>query len=865
MQKIDISYNPYKMETEFKVNGTDVCKSDDYIQFKEFIETDTPLQTWVEPIPYKNWQGVVNELASDDCFDKLAINFTGRKIDFEDLKRACDSENEKRACKLEIEYNLVSELNDAKLAQNIEVVMQTLLSGKFAKLVEECGKESQIAQDYASLAEDYESAKNKEFKIVFAGLYSSGKSTILNSLAHRNILPTSDETCTSKTCRLKHNKKLNGKISLECFNIEGEPIPNTKWVFDTDEECLEKFWEITPLGAKKSNPENVETIEIGLDLSHLYPSKEMEKEFNLVIVDTPGCNSSKTKGVEKGIKQDIRIALDAITNGDKEMVVICADAQDYEDESLGEFLKAINESAEDEDDRGDFNDRFLFVLNKCDTLKYSEKESVIAKKENFAKYLMDTKRWGITEKEDSPKFIPKIFMVCAYIRFAVQSGVANFTDEELEADINKQNLQDEYDDFWKKVIRRKNKNYYLASVCDIPEYRKQELQQAFEDELDNDHEDAAISIQSGMECIETAIRDYIARYAYPFKVRDLMNTFDSLLEAVNSLNDFEDIKLKKRLEEMGKGISVREEVEKEKEAQEEKERKLKLLEEKVNKQKAKIQSIVFDEKRMQKIREDMEVSIESKSDVERIRNINNKFSKTEINQLVESIDKIFSTAYAVATEKFDTLTDEYKRQLETICVELRTISYELANGEDYDFSGYNFADSLGVKKIHKMDVKSLRAQVESTKKTVKEGKYIEVRNPVKDEQYRWWQFGKKIKRAFASETISKYIEEEKDVYNAEPLQKYLDKTLAEFRELCVATAENYSTDINRMKQQAVKMADDIPKDIKAISERITEFGKKINECGDNLAELEKQMKIIEQKKEFLQELINAISIGGQYV
>lgn len=864
MQKIDISYNPYKMETIFIVNGTNVCDSDDYIQFKEFIETDTPLQTWAEPIPYKNWQGVVNELASDDCFDKLVINFIGRKIDFEDLKRACDSENEKRTCKLEIEYNLVSELNDAKLAQNIEVVMQTLLSEKFAKLVEECGKESQIAQDYANLAEDYESAKNKEFKIVFAGLYSSGKSTILNSLAHRNILPTSDETCTSKTCRLKHDKSLKGKISLECFDVEGITVVDKK-IFDTDQECLEKFWEITPLGAKKSNPESVETVEIGLDLSHLYPSKEMEKEFNLVIVDTPGCNSSKTKGVEKGIKQDIRIALDAITNGEKEMVVICADAQDYEDESLGEFLKAINESAEDEDDRGDFNDRFLFVLNKCDTLKYSEKESVIAKKENFAKYLMDTKRWGITEKEDSPKFIPKIFMVCAYIRFAVQSGVANFTDEELDADINKQNLQDEYDDFWKKVIRRKNKNYYLATVCDIPEYRKQELQQAFEEELDNDHEDVAISIQSGMECIETAIRDYIARYAYPFKVRDLMNTFDALLEAVNSLNEFEDKKLKKRLEEMGKGISEREEVERKREDQEEKERKLNLLNEKVNKQKTKISGIYFDEKKMQKIREDMEVAIESKSDVERIRNINNKFSKNEINQLVESIDKIFSESYSVATGKFEALTGEYKCQLETICTELRAISNELANGNDYDLSGYNFADSLGVKKIHKMDVKSLRAQVESTKKTVKEGRYIEVRNPVKDEQYKWWQFGKKIKRAFASETISKYIEEEKDVYNAEPLQKYLDKTLSEFRELCVATAKNYSTDINKMKQQAVKMADDIPKDIKAISDRITEFDKIINNCGNNIAALEEQMQIIKQKKEFLQELINAISIGGQYV
>ena len=164
-----------------------------------------------------------------------------------------------------------------------------------------------------------------------------------------------------------------------------------------------------------------------------------------------------------------------------------------------------------------------------------------------------------------------------------------------------------------------------------------------------------------------------------------------------------------------------------------------------------------------------------------------------------------------------------------------------------------------------MDVKSLREQVDSTKKTVKEGRYISVRNPIKDEQYKWWQFGKKIKRAFASETISKYIEEEKDVYNAEPLQKYLENTLGEFAELCFDTAKNYSNDINIMKQQALQMATDIPKDIESTSERITQFINRINACGDNIAALEEQMKAIKEKKGFLEGLINVIRIGGQYV
>lgn len=461
MQKIRISYNPYKMKTVVLVNGTNVCETDDYIQFREFIETDTPLQTWAEPIPYKNWKGIINELATEECYDEIEILFDGRKIDYEDLVRACDAANSKRKIKLNITYKLEQEYSDAKLAQNIDTVMQTLLSEKFSALVDECGENSQIAKDYKNLPTEYERAKNKEFKIVFAGLYSSGKSTILNALIHRNILPTSDETCTSKTCRLKHDRRLKKKITLECFDAQGKVVVQ-KEIFDSDKSCLDRFWEITPLGAKKSNPETVDTIEICLDLSHLYPTKEMEKEFNLVIVDTPGCNSSKTKGAESDIKQDIKIALDAINNGEKEMVVICADSQDYEDESLGVFLKAINDTTQDEHDRGDFNDRFLFVLNKCDVLKYnSAQESVAVKKENFARYLMDTKRWGIEERKDSPQFIPKIFMVCAYIKFAVQMGVAHFTQEERKTDKLKKNLFQEYRKFAENVWDYGDENYFF--------------------------------------------------------------------------------------------------------------------------------------------------------------------------------------------------------------------------------------------------------------------------------------------------------------------------------------------------------------------------------------------------------------------
>lgn len=403
---------------------------------------------------------------------------------------------------------------------------------------------------------------------------------------------------------------------------------------------------------------------------------------------------------------------------------------------------------------------------------------------------------------------------------------------------------------------------FLSNVCDVTEYLKNDYQRKFAKNIEEGDEASAVAIQSGMDCIEDAIRDYIARYAYPFKVRDLMGTFDMLLQVVSNMTEFEDAKLKKKIEDMGKGISEREEVEKEKEEQENIKEKLALLETKVDEQKQKINAIYFDEKKFSKIREDMEVAIESKNDVERVREINNRFSEEEIQELVVSIDEIFSSAWDDAIGRFEILTGEYKKQLEEICQGLEAISEELQNGEDYSFNGYSFANSLGVEKIKRLDVDSLRKQVETTKETITEGKYIKARNPIKDEEYNWWQFGKKLKRLLASDTIDKYIEEKKDIYNAEPLQKYLDDTLADFRELCKETARNYSDDIQRMKKQALKMASDIPEDIEATAKRIATFIEKINKYGSDINALEKEMEGIKEKKEFLQSLIDAIKVGG---
>ena len=99
----------------------------------------------------------------------------------------------------------------------LKEVVQELKADRFRKLVEE-RKTTALKQKYENLEKNYKTAKESEFYIVFAGVYSSGKSTLLNTLIRHDVLPTSSVTCTSKNCRIKHNRTLGSKVSLTGYD-----------------------------------------------------------------------------------------------------------------------------------------------------------------------------------------------------------------------------------------------------------------------------------------------------------------------------------------------------------------------------------------------------------------------------------------------------------------------------------------------------------------------------------------------------------------------------------------------------------------------------------------------------------------------
>lgn len=125
------------------------------------------------------------------------------------------------------------------------------------------------------------------------------------------------------------------------------------------------------------------------NLSHLYPDSVSADKFRIVLIDTPGMDSAQSS--YNGENAHRKIALEAIGMETKPMMILCVDAQKVEDVSIGGFMKEIARQVQK--DNGGFNDRFLFLMNKCDASKYNCPDTLQEKIDAFSKYLTNASQW----------------------------------------------------------------------------------------------------------------------------------------------------------------------------------------------------------------------------------------------------------------------------------------------------------------------------------------------------------------------------------------------------------------------------------------------------------------------------------------
>lgn len=866
MKTIEISYNPYKMVMKMLINQVDVCRNQSYEKFKDFIENEIPLQTWIEPIEYRDWAGFVNEISDPETNDEVKVIFSGRKIDFDDLKRAIADQNEDRSEETRVRYTFEHKTirDDKILAQNIEEVVSELKSPRFRELIQQRTTE-ELSKKYNELDENYQTAKENLFYIVLAGAYSSGKSTLLNALIRHDVLPTSSRTCTSKNCRIRHDSSLGEKVSLAGYD-ENDKIVIEKRIFEKDSDCAHAFLEICPIHDKNTvdaYPE-VAMMELGVDLSHLYPDSVSEDTFTIVLIDTPGMDSSQSS--QDGINRHAEIALQAMSMESKPMIILCVDANYYDDKSIGEFMREIINQAKEE---SGFNDRYLFLMNKSDGIKYKNNETAESAKTAFAEYLTDSSKWDIENDEgelrqlaeEAARFVPRIFMTTGLIAFAIQCRADTFTDEELE-DSYKEDLYNELEDFKEKICgRRKRENYYLSRYCDIPNYRKDEIEEEFRAALAEGSDTRAAELQCGLVSVESAIKDYIARYAYPIKVRGLLDTFEDILEDVNNFNDGILADLKQMEKDLGERNRDREEARETRKSAEEKIGVLEKTKEKIESQMEILDGIKFDSNALRSAVSDFRADIEADKYVTFIRGeekiMTGQRSRAEveyeINERTDSIKNLFERTLCKINKQLEEIKAVHDSQICAVFGFLKSSVEELESSGVFQQGEYKFTDSVMWKmNFANIDVDRFASDMKKRimdKETITE----KVSNAKKREWGSSWNPFKKFGSLFM-EDYKIQVREKDGSYETTELCSRIDKYYEYLKSESNSMEQTFIQILEGSKRQVKEMIERLLKELQKFLSDIQTQEQRIEELGKSINELKQAIKENEETRRWLKDL-----------
>lgn len=181
------------------------------------------------------------------------------------------------------------------------------------------------------------------FNLVILGQFKRGKTTLINSLIGKEILPSSVVPLTSVVTILKHSDEINCNIYMQ----------------DGSNKIV-RLEELTDYITEKGNPKNIKNVRCA---RIQYPSPFLEK--GMLLVDTPGVGSTFLHNTET--------TYEFLDHLDAALFLMSADVPISQVEK--ELLDTIKGSTQ----------KIFFVLNKIDNLTSQEIEEISA----FNKHVLE--------------------------------------------------------------------------------------------------------------------------------------------------------------------------------------------------------------------------------------------------------------------------------------------------------------------------------------------------------------------------------------------------------------------------------------------------------------------------------------------
>ncbi len=537
-QVLQMKYHPAKKEVEFHrfLDGTEVA-----------IKGDSPL------MQYMNAKGsFVLQDHGNAFFEDIASAFEDKndiemqvvttKMDYEDFVQMVEYHNaEPDVC--QITPTLIAELPDMVhtfaevkkygeqaaeiLRKHRQRLFEIPLENENVKKSAESFAE-QIDEERKNIHDKIDSLNDNAVSLCFTGVYSAGKSTLINALLGYKILPEKITSETAKMFRIASPKAdENVRIVFEidktycalewsklklCFEFTKLPANNeSKEVIQSEvtrvkEEKLAQHDQIRAILTLLNGMD-----EVSSDIRIFFPVALDSPSVQYIIYDTPGTDSNYA--------EHQTVLMDALSEQKQSILIFVAAPNKTEGSGNNALLKYLKEAEEKNSKTSIDISRSLFVINWSDSIDADARK--------------DLQHEEIKYKDDDTFSIrladKKLFFISAkfgYAARAVKNGIASEKDQcEFRKGLN--NMTDKFGGYC-----------YRENRCAMSEFATNRMIERCEEALTNAQEKeddpSVLEVAAGLYALESEILQYGEKYASAVKASAIIDSVDKALSKLSN-------------------------------------------------------------------------------------------------------------------------------------------------------------------------------------------------------------------------------------------------------------------------------------------------------------------------------------------
>lgn len=489
MALVDVKYNPFTVETIIAVDGDTISEGSPLYE----LTVGKRLQEWIDKFSRK----LVEVYGSK----KFSFTYCGFKVDYNDFEQILEQDEKNGILSVSsIRFNESAKGDEAidAIHNKVSSIFRSLQDGPY-DVAEKCN---------SLLSGAFSSFNEGNFEAAVVATMSSGKSTVLNSLLGKELLPSSNTACTATMTEIIDRKNCSS-FHVECF--------------DKNKKLIEKHDNLTYSlmdGLNKNT--SIDTIRITGNINFLSSDSVAVK-----IIDTPGPNSANNP--------DHRATTFKIINESSKLGVIIyvLNAEQFainDDKALLESISdVVNKSAGS--NKGKLlRDKFMFVVNKMDSFD-PQKQNIQKELDKVKEYL---EGFGI----DEPRIFPcsSLLAMCLRDEFSQKIDINRIFDlkRSEECILSK----DGQVALTAACLLARNEQMHLERYAPLPVEAREKIEKRLRKAIDEGDIKEQLLIHSGIPSLEAAIGNFINKYAKTCNISRFVNSLKDVLVGEELLSRF---------------------------------------------------------------------------------------------------------------------------------------------------------------------------------------------------------------------------------------------------------------------------------------------------------------------------------------